>query len=810
MREVRAAMSCGLRPATRSAWGERYPVFGWVLQAGLPAFSGLGLLVVTEAALYGARSLHLAGPRWGLDHRVSPDVFEAFVAALVGSLAAFLALFFTTLGVIAAGAYADVPDPLRIVFLRDRQNTVYMATVVRALVFGTALLAGHAIGYRPYSATILVFAVLCLLSVLGSAALGVGLFSFFDLTKLAEPLPKRFLAAADQAAVRADGRYSPEQEQATHDEAAGALRIRRDALRLITERGGTRTTAPDALRSTLDTWARYAERKPAIPTNSAWFARNRIEPNWLTLNPFEAQDPLAASTPRIQIAADLLWAERELAEHYVTLLRPVVQGEDWATALDCVTPTSELACVLIADLQVREALLLCQAASSVIDHAYAAATPHVDGDQAPDRAQRRRFRTATVQAGLLVRGQMWLGLAAAAQRVADPEVGDRLEHAAHAPNNPAITATLPISRDLRTLLDAMATGLTIERQAEGEEITPGWWLRHLAARTLTWSLHDTAAQLLEDLHAYLPARCAVVAALADAEAHVTLLLGALNTIHRAEVALEHVEQATARLAALRRDAASDEPWSDWKPNRSALAARRVVLLRDLASATARLSVRPHLDDEPDLLGRAYLAISDSLFHVMMDGDQATSAMMFPQVMKAALHAHQRVLADMGDQPVINYVIHSGAPLIDLMQLSGYALLLHEVDGDGSWPAFREAWERQLRQQNFAPALVRILEQRHHQVPADIRRQPWERRFEQRLADHGLVDSGPGSARWTHPSPVVRAVLGQSVFRTYLMADLFVLEYLVTRPGAETLQPGRYVSLLSDALAREHGEDHGDD
>lgn len=784
-------------------------MLGWVLRAGGAAASGFGLFAASEGVARWVRWLHVAGPGWGLDHRVSPDTFEAFAAALVGSLAAFLALFFTTLGVVAATAYADVPEQLRTVFLRERQNTAYVNTVVRALVFGTTLLTAHAVGYHPYAATVVVFAVLCLLSVLGSAALGVGLFNFFDLAKLAAPLPKRFLDAAARAAVSSRGLPPSEQQQNAHEDAATMLRLRRDVLQLITERGGTRTTAPAALYATLEMWSRYAECKPAIPTDSAWFARSRMETNWLTLNPFEARDPLAPSSAGVQIAPDLLWAERELAEHYITLLRPVVQGEDWQIAMDTVTPTAELVGYLVADLQVHEALLLCQAASAVIDHASEDRdAPKVRGDTAPDRIQRQRLRTAAVQAGLVVRGHMWQGVAVAAQRVADPEVGDRLEYAAHAPNHPSVTATLPISRDLRALLDAMAVGFTLEREAAGSEISPGWWVRHFAARSLTWSLHTTADELLEDLHAYLPARHVAIAGLDDAEALVTLLLGALDTVRLAEFALGHIDQAVARLATLRRDVASDEPWPVWNPDRSALTARRTELLCALGPATVRLPGRPRLGDDPDLLGRAYLVIADALFHAVMDGDDATAATLFPAVMTTALRAHRRTTADLGDRSSISHLIHAAAPLIDIMLISGYTLFLHAVDGGGIWPTVREAWDAYTERPGLVRGLAGILEERHNEVPVDMRRQHWEQRFERWLTERGpeFTRRRPGQE---HHSPVVRAALHQGSLRTYLMADLFLLEYLVTRPGAEELKPGLHVRRLRDALAQERGQDNDD-
>src|SRR5579872_1937250 len=69
---------------------------------------------------------------------VGADSYSTAVAAGEGALATFLALFFTTVGVIAATAYADVPGEIRDLFLRERTTTYYVGIVVTALVFGAA------------------------------------------------------------------------------------------------------------------------------------------------------------------------------------------------------------------------------------------------------------------------------------------------------------------------------------------------------------------------------------------------------------------------------------------------------------------------------------------------------------------------------------------------------------------------------------------------------------------------------------------------------------------------------------------------
>src|SRR6266568_607567 len=82
-----------------------------LLRSVLPALVGTAVAVATlEAA---ASALHHV-LHWGnLFEPITADSYGGFVGAAVGAEAVFLALFFTTVGVIASTAYAQVPGEIR-------------------------------------------------------------------------------------------------------------------------------------------------------------------------------------------------------------------------------------------------------------------------------------------------------------------------------------------------------------------------------------------------------------------------------------------------------------------------------------------------------------------------------------------------------------------------------------------------------------------------------------------------------------------------------------------------------------------------
>jgi hypothetical protein len=70
-------------------------------------------------------------------------------------------------------------------------------------------------------------------------------------------------------------------------------------------------------------------------------------------------------------------------------------------------------------------------------------------------------------------------------------------------------------------------------------------------------------------------------------------------------------------------------------------------------------------------------------------------------------ARVRLIDDLAAERQREQVIFGTEPLVDMMELSGYALLMSEVNGEGIWPDVREMWDRILST-DTAPALARQL------------------------------------------------------------------------------------------------------
>jgi len=329
------------------------------------ALSGMFALVCFVGLEWFTAFVNHAGLH-GLERYDAPAQFGnyvPYVAAAVGAVAVFLALFFTTIGVIATTVYSDVPNEVRQLFVVGPTNRRYTTVMTFTLVVGVLLLATQAVHYQPHRTTLILFSVLVLGSILVVAQLTRALFRSFDLSVVAHPLVGRVRWATDLAMVR---RRLPasEVQQLAHFVADEALTTFAAVVEVVARPEQRRVGLVPArlFREVVDLWRWYAERKGAVPTQSLWFQRIALNINWLTVDAARLNLALGAQTGISPIFdPDPQWVERQLGSFIESLLRILVSRGGRALAVGATDSANALGRDLAGRMQTEELEILHQA-----------------------------------------------------------------------------------------------------------------------------------------------------------------------------------------------------------------------------------------------------------------------------------------------------------------------------------------------------------------------------------------------------------------------------------------------------------------
>ncbi len=770
----------------------------------------LGAILGTAALVAALEALATAARhvlRWGtLFTPVDPGSYGGLVGVAVGAEAAFLALFFTTVGVIAATTYARVPGEIRGLFVRERTSLIYVWTVAVALLVGLALLTMPLVVHRsPHGLTVLVFAVLTAFSVLSLVLLGTQLFNFFDLSTLSLPLRHRFTRGAASASAAGKSVPREPQQQAAHNRAAAVLRIYGQLTDLIEKRDVSEARAPERIAlELLDCWYSASALKPAIPAKSKWFSLAASHPNWLTLDHPQLSMALATSTGvQPTMTPDPLWAESTIARYLERLLPALSTQDDWERAIRVVDGATELIYYLAARLQVDEAQLLRRTITSYLRGVAAMAGPG-SGDQGSG-ARWEMFRLAGADREVLIYTRFWLGLISSFEHADAQRLAASFDEAVATVRGP-YKAGAP--RRLLEMFEAIAHGIEFERRTEHQRVTPAWWVHHMAARTLLQLLVTAIRAFLNDVRARLIDP--LVADTGSDAALVTIrILDSLELVHKLTFHLRTAHQAVAMLGEFRHAPTNDEQWPDGSLPDDVPPVLAEQLYLKLGQVALQLGHDSHDSTRPDLFGQSYRQLFDATFRAILDSRTDLARQLFPVAVAMADRARARLSTDLAAERVRQQVIFGTEPLLDMMELSGFALLMSELDAPGIWPDVRALWDR-IFSDGTAPALAGHLSavlSAHENLfaitPGGVGRTERKMALARLMSERGIASH---AGMWGEPpapepeSPIVGvfAPWDPGLIQPEL-ADLFVVEYLKQRSDMADLKIPRGAERLQESL-----------
>jgi hypothetical protein len=317
--------------------------------------------------------------------------------------------------------------------------------------------------------------------------------------------------------------------------------------------------------------------------------------------------------------------------------------------------------------------------------------------------------------------------------------------------------------------------------------------------------------------------------LADKEAAAELItvriFDALELAHKLGFHLRTAHQAVTALDSMRNVPSRDELWPDGSLPDDVPPRLEAQLYSKLAEVAPQLRPNPHDSTRPDLFGQGYKRLSDAAFRAILAGQTDLARKLFPSFIAMADRARARLAHDLAGHRIQDQAIFGTEPVVDMMELSGLALLMSEVDpATGIWPDVRTLWDCILSSATgpaLAAELTAVLS-----VHADlfaitsggIGRTDRLMALARLLTERGLArqDRMRGEPSPEPESPIVAVFAPWDLGGIHDdLADLFVVEYLAQRPDMRDLQIPRRAEMLRESLdherrRREPGNTLGDE
>ena len=770
----------------------RFSVVVASLRRGLPIMSGTANSCLIALLIGGS----LAGLILALEKVLIPfipglvpagETLGSFSTVVLPVQAGFLGFYLATVGIVLGHSYENVSESVRQLILQDARTLRRLRWLCRALGYGLVLVllgsAGQALGYL----TVGVYALLAALGVVCFFRLAFGAFKLFDPAVLGiGPVMELSNAIGQLGSKGLHGHDAVLRHTARKTDRS--LRTLSEIVTLTGERQShDRTGLRRMTIVLLEIVKVYSDKKHLLKPDSGWFLSKPVYPRWVETNPDEMALALKTSTPlltRTEPKPD--WLEQRVAELGSSALKACVEANDTDSALHITSEMANAARMLARRYWIDDAVRF----AGIFHDGCLALRPLSESDTANEAfyavADNPRIVLTTLLLGWKEAVTSW---PSEIQGIVDSNEWDRNRKATVRMRGPArmLKATQRLLRQVRA-----------ERDIEGHRVTPKWFLRSELATECILSLQEFSDDLPRLLDQYF-----VKENEQQHPSHVRASIGlqALQTIAKADLLAEAIPKVIEELEGLQQGhAPSETPEVIQLPER--LRSCRARVLKRMAESAPDL--RPEKStSRPDYSGQVLATLVHHTEQAIADGDTAVVVDLFPAALSCTMDQQNHMVTTYKppQYQFTSWVLH---PTIDLLELSGLALIYEALRNDASAEPVRVEWHSWIQGIEDptirASLLLRMLDDEATDLVLASRREfEWNRRLTERVikAGYAMPRYSPftETPAWNAPRlfkilrisedrPMSRLVTPRAIFAGEVIAPLSgePEEQLRERPG----------------------------
>ena len=761
-----------------------------------------GLLYV-DAFLRDARLL----PDWIA--KSDPQSYDAFLtsAAQIGGV--FIGLYYAGLTAVGSAFYAKTPSNLRGVFMQERIGNIYMSFLGFATFLAIALIGLRSVGYPPIALAVPTVVLMFGVGVMAFVHLGNRALGLLDPTALALPVLYELEKWVREVTVNGPRfRDAAFQNHALRSsvECVETLKVLSDTAEKQPHLSG-RSFVGLAERI-IGSSIRYLKHKSTIPNSSRWYKQKYEHGDWYRSEDIRTEVAgRTGTTLEPERVKNYLWLEEETSQIVLRAFQANIRADRYDLAMELCAYLHEW----FKNLGQQGELAYAAELSEKVYVAVTTILPTVSQVGAPVRVE----HLALVEQMAALPISAALGFLSSAESSDYDELGTQL--ATIDWTDSKALYRVGFRRSMLDRAEWLQERLNFEKAVEGHTISPLWYqlaqLNSVVARTFA----DNGAVVLNRF-------------VRSYERWITEFLR-LGQIWYGSAVLsrqwEYLNKLEARLdSALaywdtvdRKQKIEGLPFpiiSKEGIGKKIVREKRKALER-MARMNLVLASENRSSELPDYAGQFLHASGDELVQALLGNDDQAVSRVFPSFFWGSLKRFD----SLRPKPNVTFESDSGAfaiacaPILDLLEISGYAILLSEFYAK---PALAEkvvsTWEKYLSS-GAEPHPVRTIAAAIHlgnplgflphrgtvrinwrmAVAQKLRSLPHRRVVRGR--DFIAVDEVP-----VHDSPLVRVVAADRTGMFYMGVDIAIERLLKSVPVGSEVDFGRSHRDLGRAIQRE--------
>jgi hypothetical protein len=719
----------------------------------------------------------------------------------------FIALYFTAVTAAAGAIYAQVPNNVRDLLARERVGNVYIRYLTLATFLPLCLVALHFLGFEPIRIAVPFVVLVAGTGIIAFAALGRRAFDLFEPTSLAGSLFGDFGGWLAQVSAGGFGWDDRSFQAHAHRQTVFVL----DTLQTLSDLGAKHANLDSApllklSSSVLALLAEYQQRKMRIPTDSLWFEQKLEHKIWYQTEDTRVQmahltgtflDP--SSVPEYN------WLEKRLEAIPLKCYELNVDRKRLDNVRDLLAGVDAYIVDLALTGNVRGAVPLAQKIQSIYERVSSGSAP------ADEKENERTEDVGMADALCFLPLRTLVAYRSGLEQRTAELTKKRIQGLQwHNPKSLYTSGFVMVElRQIEWLLPRMR----IESDVEGTILTPVWYQQDLVSKSQAESLSECVGAIIETGSKFFQNWSDRLVKASRVWQSAAVLSRYLEYLNKLEHHLAFFKIYADSLRATRH--LMDLPWPDIVPELWFETARsfRDKLGLTIANHILSLSISQKPEGVPDYLGQFIHETGENLFNSLLERRSGEAQALIRPYLAGTLILFEKMKPSTPkfDVWTEQRLQIAAAPVLDILELSGYGKLLGELHADEQiWAAVSSVWEQFLQKNpGTLPWLAAIITggTPRLQIPhRGLVRTNWSMRVQQELGNlprrrslRGGVGSIFGSDIVIHTSPLVRYC---AKYRFYKGRDIFAALYLSKQPGTEGLEWGHEARDLRESLRRE--------
>ena len=739
--------------------------------------------------------------------------YGTLLATVIGVGGVFIGLYYAAISAVGGAIYARVPNNIRDLLAQERVGNAYMRYLAGLTYFGVCLLAFYSVGLEPVVLAVPLFLLGGGLVVIGFVRLGARAFHLFDPTSLSYHLFEQLRQCVLQ--MQAGGFRWSDQSFQNH-----AHRVAQTAIDTLATVCDIAAREPhlngrpfaDLCKGLLSFLSYYETAKASIPTDSLWYRKRYEHPDWYRTGDTETSMAHQTATGlRPQSISDPRWIEAAVLPIVQRCLEINIRERRYTVVLELLSYLDDYVERLAKEHQVGFAFNLVGDVFS-----WCGSLIFVKGDKADAEETLENMAICDRLAGMPI--SILIAYVRTSESYGRDVVLQRIRKIKW--NSEKAIYRVGFAGHVLKQLEWLRPRLEFEERVEGHIVSPSWYLQELimqkeaenVSATMT-CFHGEARKLYENR---------TKAATSSQHPWLAAVMKSKESEYwnKLDCHTNTLNQLWSDLNSDRRLEGLSWPNLNVDDLMRKKAERKIELLKLMSDQGVLLSLISRPKSYPDFAGQFLHTVGEALLTALCENDSGTVKALFKRYLYGSLVQFERLKpkeAKLDWRTEIDMKI-AVAPLLDLLDVSGYACLLSEYH-DASYlkEIVAKDWDEYLDQGSanqrlqFLAVAVSLTESAVEFAHRSIIRTGWKQTVERRLKDVARREAPrDGSNLFVdfepvvmHKSPLVRIFARKHLPSSHDGIDIFLEKYVRQREGGKDLDFGwRRRRDIEDEIERE--------